>query len=109
MAVGVKATLRRFINVAGYAPLPSDTMATPVTFRVRKRGLQGLLSESDASEDGRRSLSGEWIVSRALWKRLQAEWHESKGKRARRAVQRKDRVLLYVHGGELSRSSLVDR
>ena len=82
--------------------MPSDTMATPVTFRVRKRGLRGLLADSDAAEDGTRLLSGEWIVSRALWKRLQAEWQESKGKRPRRnSVQkRKDRVLLYVHGGE---------
>ena len=76
-------------------------MATPVTFRVRKRNLQGILAECDANEDGTRLLSGEWIVSRALWKRLQAEWKESKGKLTHRsAVQkRKDRVMLYIHGG----------
>ena len=77
-------------------------MATPVTFRVRKRNLRGILAESDATEGGTRLLSGEWIVSRALWKRLQAEWKESKGKPAHRSAarKRKDRVMLYIHGGK---------
>ncbi|KAL5535649.1 hypothetical protein ACEPAF_3743 [Sanghuangporus sanghuang] len=97
-------TLRRLINISGYTPLPSDAMVTPVTFPVRKRNLRGILSELDRAEDGTRELSGEWVVGRKLWKQLQAEWKASKvssgGKTSSPdAPKRKDRVILYLHGG----------
>ena len=96
-------TLRRLINLTGYTPLPSDAMVTPVTFPIRKRNLRGVLSEMDAAEGGTRELSGEWVVGRKLWKQLQAEWKASKspkdGKTPPSPPRRKDRVILYLHGG----------
>lgn len=96
--------LRTLINLAGYVPLPSDAMVTPVTFRVRKLNLRGILAECDASETGDRELSGEWVIGKDLWKKLQAEWKASLGDKRfsdRKSLQkRKDRVLLYLHGGE---------
>ena len=78
-------------------------MVTPVTFPVRKRNLRGFLSVVDAAEDGSRELSGEWVVGRKLWKQLQAEWKASKLPRDRKTPpsppRRKDRVILYLHGG----------
>ncbi|CAG7854182.1 SubName: Full=Related to calmodulin-dependent protein kinase {ECO:0000313/EMBL:CCA74510.1} [Serendipita indica DSM 11827] len=92
--------LRFFISISGLAPLPSDAIVTPVTFRVHKRNLRGFLAESDAKEDGSRILSGEWIVGRSLWLRLQHEWRSAKrdenGKRPR---QKPGRVILFLHGG----------
>lgn len=91
------------MGLGGLVPLPSDALVTPVSFRVRKRQLRGILAKYDASEDGSRELSGEWVVGKKLWQRLQAEWksgqkekldHEQKGKQ-------KERVVLYLHGGQL--------
>jgi hypothetical protein len=63
-----------------------------VTFRVKKRGLRGLLAEADAAEDGKRELTGEWVVGKQTWRRLQAEWRTGKSRD-------KERVILYIHGG----------
>lgn len=84
-------------------------MVTPVTFPVRKRRLRGILSELDSLEDGTRELSGEWVVGRKLWRQLQAEWKASRGSNDGKVSspdgpKRKDRVILYIHGGK-SRST----
>jgi len=105
------------MSVGGYIPLPSDALVTPVTFRVRRRRLRGILTEFDAAEDGTRELSGEWVVGKRTWQRLQREWQVAKERtrtnlRGRDAEaeqqsplltiqkpQKKERVVLYLHGG----------
>ncbi|KAH8099809.1 Alpha/Beta hydrolase protein [Cristinia sonorae] len=98
-------TLRLLMSFGGLVPVPSDAMVTPVTFRVRKRHLRGILAEFDAAEDGSRELSGEWIVGRRTWQRLQHEWKASKKAKMKgcelktHGSKRKERVVLYLHGG----------
>ena len=88
------------MSIGGLVPLPSDALVTPVTFRVRKRHLRGLLAEFDVLETGKRELSGEWIVGRRTWQRLQAEWKAADPDSALGGRQkRKERVILYIHGG----------
>jgi hypothetical protein len=65
-----------------------------------------MLSKLDAKEDGSRELSGEWVVGKALWQKLLAEWTT-----AREAQEGSDlskppkqmgqmgQVILYLHGG----------
>lgn len=94
--------LRRLIGLAGYAPVPSDALVTPVTFRVRPRVLRGILAEFSTAESGSRELSGEWVVGKKLWRRLQAEWRASNNlekRRASRQPRKLERIILYLHGG----------
>ncbi|KIL60784.1 hypothetical protein M378DRAFT_130353 [Amanita muscaria Koide BX008] len=98
------STIRTLMSLGGLVPLPSDALVTPVTFRVRRRGLRGLLSEFDAKEDGKRELSGEWVVGRRTWQRLQAEWKASRSE-SRPSLGRKETVILYIHGGAYYLSS----
>ena len=91
------------MSIGGLVPLPSDALVTPVSFRVRKRNLRGILSEFDALEDGSRELSGEWVVGKKLWQRLQTEWKN--GRKASTKIndrpkdKSRERVVLYLHGG----------
>lgn len=95
-------------------PLPSDALVTPVTFRVKKRNLRGILADFDAKEDGTRQLSGEWVVGRKTWQRMQTDWKASSNidpasvrSRARlHSEPTKELVVLYVHGGKLLSPSL---
>lgn len=90
------------MQIGGLVPLPSNAMVTPITFRVRKRGLRGLLAEHDALEDGTRELTGEWVVGKRLWQRLQTEWKATRAdKRRKESADAKSiqRVVLYLHGG----------
>jgi acetyl esterase/lipase len=95
------STLRTLMAITGLAPVPSDAIVTPVTFRARKRNLRGILAEHDAKEDGTRILSAEWIVGKRLWLRLQDEWRRVKaeGRTGRRPRHKKERVILFLHGG----------
>lgn len=86
------AGLQAFLNLGSFLPTPKDGLITPVSFRVKKRGLRGFLKESDEAEDGKRELTGEWVVGKQTWRRLQAEWRDGKQKG-------KERVILYIHGG----------
>ena len=99
----VQATIRTVMGFGGLVPLPSDALVTPVTFRVRKRNLRGILTEFDALEDGSRDLSGEWVVGKKLWQKLQAEWKSGQKSDANldNKNKRKERVVLYLHGGGL--------
>jgi acetyl esterase/lipase len=80
-------------------------MVTPVTFRVRKRHLRGILAEFDSEEKGYRELSGEWVVGKATWQRLQAEWKAAHNRKVadssakRSSSKPKERVIFYIHGG----------
>lgn len=84
--------LQGFFDLGAFLPTPKDGLITPVTFRVKKRGLRGFLAEADAAEDGKREISAEWVVGKQTWRRLQAEWRSGKQKG-------KERVILYIHGG----------
>ncbi|KAI0756250.1 Alpha/Beta hydrolase protein [Daedaleopsis nitida] len=96
-------TIRMLMSIGGLVPVPSDALVTPVTFSVRKRQLRGILAEFDAAEDGKRELSGEWVVGKRTWRRLQAEWRARKEGKPPGTVpgkgKRKERVVLYLHGG----------
>ncbi|KAF7307197.1 Methionine aminopeptidase 2 [Mycena indigotica] len=98
------ATIRMAMGLSGLIPLPSDALVTPVTFRVRRRGLRGILADLDAAETGSRELSGEWVVGRRTWQRLQAEWKAAQQQR-RTAEPKTERVVLYIHGGAYYLSS----
>ena len=91
------------MSIGGLVPVPSDALVTPVSFPVRKRRLRGILSQYDAAENGKRELSGEWVVGKRTWRRLQSEWRARKeGKISGTAPgkgKRKERVVLYLHGG----------
>jgi acetyl esterase/lipase len=104
--------MRVLINLGGLVPLPADAMVTPVTFRVRRRRLRGILAEFDAAESGTRELQGEWVVGKRLWRRLQNEWRATQGVRPApgagfvaappppaAASSGKGRVILFLHGG----------
>jgi hypothetical protein len=96
------------MGIGGLVPLPSDALVTPVTFRVRKRQLRGSLAALDAQETGHRELSGEWVVGKRLWQRLQSEWKASRKAEslfshkpaASKQIRQKERVVLYLHGGK---------
>ncbi|KAI0692948.1 Alpha/Beta hydrolase protein [Cytidiella melzeri] len=102
--------IRMFMSLSGLVPVPSDALVTPVTFTVPRRQLRGILAGFDKAEDGTRELSGEWVVGRRTWERLQTEWQASR--RARlglekplRPQKRKERVVLFLHGGAYYLSS----
>lgn len=87
--------------MSGLGPPPADALVTPVTFQVRRRRLRGILASFDAQETGRRELSGEWIVGKDTWQRMQSEWKASlfgASKDSKPATQ-SSRVILYIHGG----------
>ena len=109
------------MSIGGLVPLPSDALVTPVTFRVRKRNLRGILADLDAMENGQRELRGEWVVGRKTRQRMQTEWkaaHKSNpgspqlnsdfsswdigSGSAKIDSKRKERVVLYIHGGAFS-------
>lgn len=87
------------MSIGGLVPVPSDALVTPVTFSVRKRGLRGILEDFDAAEDGTRELCAEWVVGKKTWHRLQAEWRARKEGKLGEKPKRKERVVLYLHGG----------
>lgn len=100
-----QATIRMMMGLGGLVPLPADALVTPVTFRVRRRKLRGILTQFDAQEDGSRELSGEWVVGKKLWQRLQAEWKSRQKSDKQKKSARKERVILYLHGGAYIRAS----
>lgn len=87
---------RSFLELGSLLPTPKDGIVTPISFRVKKRGLRGFLAEADAAEDGKRHITGEWVINKRLWRRMQAEFALKK------TVPQDGRVILYLHGGEWS-------
>ncbi|KAG6889485.1 hypothetical protein C0992_004990 [Termitomyces sp. T32_za158] len=103
------ATIRTLMSIGGLVPLPSDALVTPVTFRVKKRNLLGILAEYDAAEDGTRELSGEWVVGKKIWQRLQTEWKTAcNDVRNNAESRRNEQVIFYIHGGESTAVSTID-
>ncbi|KAH9837277.1 lipase/ esterase [Rhodofomes roseus] len=107
--LGDMSLIRMLMSVSGYIPVSSDALVTPVTFPVRRRKLPGILAELDAAENGRRELSGEWVVGKRTWRRLQSEWRAQRTQARSDASsspgspsqehRRNERVVLYLHGG----------
>ncbi|KAI0094480.1 Alpha/Beta hydrolase protein [Irpex rosettiformis] len=102
--------IRMFMSISGLYPVPSNALITPVTFNVRSRNLRGILADFDKVEDGTRELSGEWVVGRKTWERLQAEWQAARRaklglEKPRTPQKRKEMVVLYLHGGAYYSSS----
>ncbi|CAA7264813.1 unnamed protein product [Cyclocybe aegerita] len=109
------------MGIGGLVPLPSDALVTPVTFRVKKRNLRGILAKFDEAEDGTRVLSGEWVVGRKTWQRMQTDWKASNkpdvatskstgasprpSSPGRPTPKKKELVVLYIHGGAYYLSS----
>lgn len=69
--------LRKFLNLQQVLPTPGDGVVTPVVFAVKRRGLPGLLQAADEREDGSRELTGEWVVSKRIWRRMQQEHYST--------------------------------
>jgi hypothetical protein len=99
--------VRKAMDIGGLVPLPSDALVTPVTFRVSKRNLRGMLETSDTMEDGTRELSGEWIIGKKLWQSLQSDYksthqpaHMDQKTIDYDLRKGQSRVILYIHGGE---------
>lgn len=123
--LNMQETIRMLMSIGGLVPLPSDALVTPVTFRVRKHNLPGILADLDAMEDGQRVLRGEWVVGRKTWQRMQTEWkaaHVSNpgspklngdsswdigSSSPKVGSRRKERVVLYIHGGAFSYLALI--
>lgn len=82
------------IELGSLLPTPKDGIVTPISFRVKKRGLRGFLAEADAQEDGKRHITGEWVINKRLWRRMQSEFALKK------TVPQDGRVVLYLHGGK---------
>ncbi|KAF9567818.1 alpha/beta-hydrolase, partial [Agrocybe pediades] len=105
-------TIRMLMGIGGLVPLPSDAIVSPVTFLVKRRNLRGILAEYDEKETGKRELSGEWVVGRKTWQRMQTEWKAAKRSDPTfsrttsadstfsdsKTLKRKERVILYIHG-----------
>ncbi|EJU02599.1 hypothetical protein DACRYDRAFT_78439 [Dacryopinax primogenitus] len=108
-ALGNLALIRLLMSLPAFLPPSSEALITPIAFRVKRRGLRGLLAEYDAQEDGRREITAEWVVSKALWRKLNTEWKREhpdtrpgsrESSRQRQHPPRvKGRVILYLHGG----------
>jgi hypothetical protein len=93
------------MHIAGWAPVPSDALVTPVTFRVVKRCLRGFLANADSRETGDRMLQGEWVVGKKLWQRLRNDFRvrqssaRNEKKREGSPTHSRERIILYLHGG----------
>ncbi|KAH7886030.1 Alpha/Beta hydrolase protein [Phlebopus sp. FC_14] len=113
------AMVRMVMGLAGLVPLPADALVTPVTFRVRRRRLRGILRSLDEQETGLRELSGEWIVGKKLWQTMQSNYKsnnwlgddepvmdDSLNLSHTSSIQKRhSRVILYIHGGAYYSSS----
>lgn len=85
---------RSVVELSPLLPTPKDGIVTPVSFRVKRRGLRGFLAEADAQETGKREITGEWVINKRMWRRMQTEFATKK------TVPQDGRVILYLHGGE---------
>ncbi|KAA1095837.1 hypothetical protein PGTUg99_033467 [Puccinia graminis f. sp. tritici] len=65
--------LRTLMDFGQILPTPKDGIITPVSFKVKPHKLTGFLKELDQAEKGDRILTGEWVVSKKTWKRMQTE------------------------------------
>jgi hypothetical protein len=90
--------LRRILEIGQILPTPKDGVVTPITFNVQRRNLKGFLREADSNETGKRELSGEWVINRRLWRKMQKEYGES-GRKKGKGQPSRQKVIMYLHGG----------
>jgi hypothetical protein len=107
---------RSVLALGSLLPTPKDGIVTPISFRVKRRNLRGILAEFDEKETGEREISGEWVTNKRLWKKMTREWMtESKasGSEAKAPTtpiengrptkgsggDKNGMVCLYLHGG----------
>ncbi|KAF9015713.1 Alpha/Beta hydrolase protein [Cyathus striatus] len=102
-------TVRMVTNIAQFIPLPADALVTPVSFRVEKRNLRGFLAQYDENEKGRRELTGEWVVGKHTWQRLQAEWKaaEISGTRTARKKDKSSSIFMVVRAYYLGNATAM--
>ncbi|GAA6049791.1 hypothetical protein JCM3770_002163 [Rhodotorula araucariae] len=98
--------LRSVLELGSLLPTPKDGIVTPISFRVKRRNLRGLLADVDAQENGQREISGEWVTNKRLWRRMTREWTLNKPDAAaingatKASSDSKDGIVcLYLHGG----------
>lgn len=109
--------LRSALELSSLLPTPKDGIVTPISFKVKRRNLRGLLAEPDAQENGEREISGEWVTNKRLWRRMTREWTLNKPNEAASGAAHKSSsggggggigsgggnkdglVCLYLHGG----------
>ncbi|CAH7687214.1 acetyl-hydrolase [Phakopsora pachyrhizi] len=106
--------LRKLMDCGQILPIPKDGIITPVSFKVKKHNLKGFLKDLDQDERGDRTLTGEWVVSKKTWKRMQSESLARRSKS--QSVENgygfnqspstssfpslgKEKVIFFVHGG----------
>lgn len=61
------------------------------------------MADADAEENGKRLITGEWVINKRLWRRMQTEFAMKK------TVPQDGRVILYLHGGEQTRQLDAER
>lgn len=104
--------LRQLLDLGHILPSPNDGIITPVSFKVKRLGLRGFLQALDRAEDGERLLTGEWVVSKKTWKRLQTQTlarrqrhhhlgpeHGFGGPASSAHGLGDEKVIFYIHGG----------
>ncbi|BGP38443.1 hypothetical protein JCM10450v2_002388 [Rhodotorula kratochvilovae] len=103
--------LRSVLELGSLLPTPKDGIVTPISFKVKRRNLRGLLAEADAQESGQREISGEWVTNKRLWRRMTREWTLNKpdeaaakeggaaGAKSGGGGSKDGVVCLYLHGG----------
>ncbi|GAA6000318.1 hypothetical protein JCM10207_007958 [Rhodosporidiobolus poonsookiae] len=107
------ARLRSVLELGSLLPAPKDGIVTPISFRVRRRGLRGILAKYDEQETGNREIAGEWVTNKRLWRKMTREWSINKAKEAaapstplpseggkgKEGGSKDGLVCLYLHGG----------
>ncbi|KPV76516.1 uncharacterized protein RHOBADRAFT_25583 [Rhodotorula graminis WP1] len=93
------ARLRSALELSSLLPTPKDGIVTPISFKVKRRNLRGLLADSDAQETGNREIAGEWVTNKRLWRRMTREWTLDKPAEAGAGGNKDGLVCLYLHGG----------
>ncbi|GAA5921592.1 hypothetical protein JCM3775_003121 [Rhodotorula graminis] len=110
------ARLRSALELSSLLPTPKDGIVTPISFKVKRRNLRGLLADSDAQETGSREIAGEWVTNKRLWRRMTREWTldkpaeagagasagaggAQKGTGSAGGGNKDGLVCLYLHGG----------
>ncbi|KAG0168558.1 hypothetical protein DFQ30_004601 [Apophysomyces sp. BC1015] len=87
----------RLLLIAPIALTPLSCKIEDGSFRVRKRGLFGILKQADMDEDGTRTIEAEWMSASVVETRYSEDVGESDS--SRRKKRRKEKVILYFHGG----------
>ncbi|CAG8477600.1 4349_t:CDS:2 [Paraglomus occultum] len=84
--------------------IPSDIIVTPVSFRVRPYGLEGVLTQLDGEDrKSRREIAGEWIVTKELWRKINQQYYSACHKHYMVDNEgtrwSNEQVILFLHGG----------